>query len=82
MTDQQPTDQILQFFKYEHLPQNLQQVSRPFCQLAHAIANGDNCAESGTVTLGPPIPRNAERTVALRKLLEAKDAAVRALVAK
>jgi len=28
------------------------------------------------------LPRNPERTVALRKLLEAKDAAVRALVAK
>jgi hypothetical protein len=27
-----------------------------------------------------PLPRNPERTVALRKLLEAKDAAVRALV--
>jgi hypothetical protein len=28
------------------------------------------------------LPRNPERTVALRKLLEAKDAAVRALIAK
>ena len=28
------------------------------------------------------LPRNPERTVALRKLMEAKDAAVRALVAK
>lgn len=28
-----------------------------------------------------PLPRNLERTVALRKLLEAKDAAVRALLA-
>lgn len=28
-----------------------------------------------------PLPRNPERTVALRKLLEAKDAAVRALLA-
>jgi hypothetical protein len=28
------------------------------------------------------IPRNPERTVALRKLLEAKDAAVRAFIAK
>jgi len=28
------------------------------------------------------LPRNAERTVALRKLLESKDAAVRSKVAK
>ena len=28
------------------------------------------------------LPRNPERTVALRKLLESKDAAVRALIAK
>jgi hypothetical protein len=28
------------------------------------------------------LPRNPERTVALRKLLEAKDAAVRALLAE
>lgn len=28
------------------------------------------------------LPRNPERTVALRKLLEAKDAAVRAVLAK
>jgi hypothetical protein len=41
--------------------------------------------ESGTATTGHnplPLPRNPERTVALRKLLEAKDAAVRALLAK
>ncbi len=60
---------ILQFFHYAHLPPHLQAVSKPFCDLAFAIAGeGD----------GTPLPRNAERTVALRKLLEAKDAAVRA----
>ena len=54
---------ILQFFKYEHLPQHLQKVSKPFGEIAQfMVAN---------------LPRNAERTVALRKLLEAKDAAVR-----
>ncbi len=63
-----PQEHILQFFAYEHLPENLKQVSRPFGDLARAIV--------GT------IPRNPERTVALRKLLEAKDAAVRAQVAK
>lgn len=57
-------DPILQFFRYEHLPERLSSLSRPFGALAHHL----------TVTL----PRNPERTVALRKLLEAKDAAVRA----
>lgn len=55
---------ILQFFAYAHLPQHLQEVSAPFGILADKIC--------GT------LPRNSERTVALRKLLEAKDAAVRA----
>jgi hypothetical protein len=73
---------ILQFFGYEHLPPQLKMVSKPFCDLAHAIVMGDNVAESGTVTMGPALPRNPERTVALRKLLEAKDAAVRAAIAK
>ncbi|MGN6103726.1 MAG: hypothetical protein ACTHU0_01350 [Kofleriaceae bacterium] len=62
-------DHIEQFFAYEHLPPHLQAVSRPFCELARTIV----------ATL---VPRNPERTVALRKLLEAKAAAVRALVAK
>jgi hypothetical protein len=75
-------EHILQFFAYAHLPAHLQAVSRPFCDLAHAIVKGDNVPEAGTVTLGGPLPRNPERTVALRKLLEAKDAAVRALLAK
>lgn len=73
---------ILQFFAYAHLPAHLQQVSKPFCDLAHAVVKGDNVPESGTVTFGPALPRNPERTVALRKLLEAKDAAVRALLFK
>ena len=59
---------ILQFFSYEHLPEALQNISKPFCALAKTI----------TITL----PRNPERTVALRKLLEAKDAAVRAFIFK
>lgn len=50
--------------------------------LAHAIVLGDNVPEAGTVTIGNPLPRNPERTAALRKLLEAKDAAVRAVLAK
>lgn len=60
-------DHILQFFAYEHLPPHLQEISRPFCDTAAWIASA--------------LPRNPERTVALRKLLEAKDAAVRAKLA-
>ncbi len=61
-------EHILQFFAYAHLPQPLQAVSQPFCDLA--------------INMVSTLPRNPERTVALRKLLEAKDAAVRASIAK
>jgi hypothetical protein len=57
-------DPILQYFEYGHLPPHLQEVSREFFRLARFIVTR--------------IPRSAERTVALRKLLEAKDAGVRA----
>lgn len=76
------TEHILQFFAYQHLPAHLQAISKPFCELANAMVFGDNGSESGSCTLGPPLPRNPERTVALRKLLEAKDAAVRAKLAQ
>ena len=59
-------DRMLQFFVYTHLPSNLQEVSQPFCELAEQLVNN--------------LPSNPERTVALRKLLEAKDCAVRALL--
>ena len=55
---------MLQFFKYEHLKPELQIISKSFCELAEEVVNN--------------LPRNPERTVALRKLLEAKDCAVRA----
>lgn len=61
-------DRMLQFFGYSHLPEHLQAVSKPFSDLAHQIVN--------------TLPSNPERTVALRKLLEAKDCAVRALIYK
>lgn len=61
-------DRMLQWFAYAHLPEKLQVVSRPFGELAEKIV-----AE---------LPQNAERTVALRKLLEAKDCAVRSLIEK
>lgn len=58
------TDPILQFFATEHLPPHLREVSGIFRMVA--------------LDLVEKLPRNPERTVALRKLLEAKDAAVRA----
>lgn len=60
-------EHILQFFSFEHLPPMLQDVSRPFTEQAARIM---------------ALPWSPERTVALRKLLESKDAAVRALIAK
>lgn len=66
-------DRLLQFFEYAHLPAYLQMISKPFHDLAHALVKGDNVPESGTVTIGGPLPANPERTVALRKLLEAKE---------
>lgn len=63
-----PPDHIMQFFAHAHLPPELQAVSKPFCELAQHIAE--------------TVPRNPERTKSLNKLLEAKDAAVRAFIAK
>lgn len=57
---------ILQFFAWAHLRDDLKEVSRPFGQLAERLV--------------AVLPRNPERTVALRKLLEAKEAADRAAV--
>jgi len=59
-------DYMLQHFKYAHLPERLQAISKPFCDLAEWVA--------------AVLPSNPERTIALRKLLEAKDAGVRALL--
>lgn len=62
--DQIQSDPVLRYFHYAHLPPVLKAISAPFCALA--------------ATIVAELPRNPERTVALRKLLEAKDAAVRA----
>jgi len=64
----EPIEHIMQFFAYEHLPPHLQEISKPFGVMAQQIVD--------------TLPRNPERTVALRKLLESKDAAVRAKLAK
>jgi len=74
-------EHIIQFFAYEHLPPHLQAVSKPFCELAKCLVGFESAMPEGT-PVQFPLPRNPERTVALRKLLEAKDAAVRAAIAK
>lgn len=61
-------DRLLQFFGFRHLPERLQIISEPFSVLAHHIVE--------------TLPANPERTTALRKLLEAKDCAVRASIYK
>lgn len=59
---------ILQFFEWDHLPEPLQGVAQPFRELANQIAL--------------ELPGGPEVSVSLRKLLEAKDAAVRACLAE
>lgn len=55
---------ILKYFSYDHLPEKLQIVSRPFYTLAYDMATS--------------LPVGAEVSAGLRKLLEAKDCLVRA----
>ena len=62
--EQHPLERMMKWFKYDHLPSHLQEVSVGFYDLAVGICD--------IVEPGP------ERTVALRKLLESRDAAVRA----
>lgn len=59
----QAVEDILKYFEYDHLPEGLQEFSRPFHDLAWDLARQLN---------GP------ELTVGLRKLLESKDCCVRA----
>lgn len=62
------TEPLMQFFTYEHLPERLREISKPFSDLA--------------LMMVMVLPRNPERTAGLRKLLEAKDCAVRAMLFK
>jgi len=67
----QPIEQsfpILVFFRYDHLPEHLKSASKPFCDLAYQVAKE------------APTHHISEKITALRKLLEAKDAAVRCYV--
>lgn len=66
-TPEEPkTDPLLQFFNHGHLPTRQAQVAAPFAVIAHELVKA--------------LPRNPERTVALRKLIESRDSALRALV--
>ena len=67
MEDQKVFDRMLKNFSYKHLPERLKEVSKDFCELAHQMAcrGYDNIPET---------------MAGLRKLLEAKDCAVRAVL--
>ena len=55
---------IMKYFAYEHLPEELQKISSPICDIARAYDKR--------------IRSSAEKSAGLRKLLEAKDCMVRA----
>lgn len=55
---------IMKYFEYSHLPSHLQDVSKPFSDLA--------------TYMDKILPDCAEKSAGLRKLLEAKDCMVRA----
>lgn len=61
-------DPLLQFFDYFHLPPQLQAISMTFWEVAHNLV--------------VQVPRNPQRDLALQRLIEAKDAAVRAVLYK
>lgn len=68
MTRMHPsTAEILKYFDYEHLPTHLQEISKPFGDLARDMASK---------------LEGAELTAGLRKLLEAKDCCVRAALTR
>lgn len=66
-----PQFPILKFFKYTHLPNHLKDISKPFCDLAEKVSE-----------MAIPEGENAEIAAGLRKLLEAKDCIVRAMLNK
>lgn len=59
-----PTNPIMQYFAYAHLPERLQMISRPIGDLA--------------TIMNESLPDGPEKSAGLRKLLEAKDCLVRA----
>lgn len=55
---------IMKYFEYAHLPEKLQEISKPLGELAKKF--------------DAELPDGAEKSAGLRKLLEAKDCFVRA----
>ncbi len=66
MSSRAPRPNLLRFFVFEHLPAHLQAPSVLVAGAAEA--------------LDELLPESAEKTVGLRKLLEAKDCFVRAFL--
>ena len=54
----------MKYFDYEHLPEHLQEISKPIGELARKM--------------NKTLPDGTEKQAGLRKLLEAKDCLVRA----
>lgn len=57
---------IMKYFEYEHLPEHLKAISKPIAELAKQM---------DTLLADSP-----EKSAGLRKLLEAKDCLVRAML--
>jgi hypothetical protein len=66
MNERADPSPIIRFFAYEHLPDHLQEISKLFGDLARALDS--------------TVPASAEKSAGLRKLLEAKDCLVRAML--
>lgn len=66
MTSPSPSASLLSYFEYQHLPETLQEVSQACGKVA--------------LVMDALLPDSAEKTMGLRKLLEAKDCFVRAQV--
>lgn len=58
----------IKYFEYAHLPPHLQEVSKPFYELAHKMED--------------TLPDGPEKSAGMRKLLEAKDCFVRTALDK
>ncbi len=58
--------ELLKYFEYKHLPDHLQAISKEYHAMAYKL--------NKLLSNGP------EKTVALRKLLESKDCAVRSVL--
>lgn len=56
----------IKYFSYEHLPEKLQEISKPIAELARWLEE--------------TLPDGAEKSAGMRKLLEAKDCFVRSIL--